>query len=104
MPDTQIEIRELPARIEEVIALAQAGTEVILTEDSVARAKLVPVPQANGVQLLTVNLDHVLAVESLPKVQKDPFDRLLVAQAIIEKATLITTDPLLSNYPVPILW
>src|SRR5947209_8324226 len=67
-------------------------------------ALLLAQQQANGLQILPVVLDHVLAVELLPKAHKDPFDRLLVAQAIIEKATLITADPLLSHYPVPTLW
>lgn len=60
--------------------------------------------QTNGVKVLDITLPHVLAVESLPAIHKDPFDRLLVAQANIEGATLITSDRIFSQYPVQILW
>src|SRR5437870_2947337 len=46
--------------------------------------------QVNGVQILPVTLDHVLAVEGLPMPHKDPFDRLLVAQANTEGAKLVS--------------
>src|SRR4051812_6947949 len=49
--------------------------------------------QANGIQVLPVVLDHVLALEGLPTPHKDPFDRLLVAQANAEAAALVTVDP-----------
>jgi PIN domain nuclease of toxin-antitoxin system len=60
--------------------------------------------QANGIQVQSVTLQHVLAVESLPAIHKDPFDRLLVAQATIEGATLITSDRIFGQYPVQVLW
>ena len=60
--------------------------------------------QANGVQILPVKLDHVLAVESLPAVHKDPFDRLLIAQANVEGAVLVSADALVAQYPVSVLW
>ena len=60
--------------------------------------------QANGVQILPVTLEHVLAVESLPAVHKDPFDRLLIAQANVEGAVLVSADALFAQYPVSVLW
>jgi PIN domain nuclease of toxin-antitoxin system len=60
--------------------------------------------QANGIQILPVTLDHVLAVESLPAAHKDPFDRLLVAQANVEGAVLVTADAIFAQYPVTVLW
>jgi PIN domain nuclease of toxin-antitoxin system len=58
----------------------------------------------NGIQILDVTLAHSLAVSSLPLIHKDPFDRLLVAQANVEGAVLVTADSLLSGYPVSIHW
>ena len=58
----------------------------------------------NGLIIVDVTLAHVLAVGSLPAVHKDPFDRLLVAQAITEGTTLVTADPVFAQYPVPTLW
>jgi PIN domain nuclease of toxin-antitoxin system len=60
--------------------------------------------QTNGVQILPVGLEHVLALDALPAHHKDPFDRLLVAQANVEGASLVSRDPLFSSYPVKLLW
>jgi PIN domain nuclease of toxin-antitoxin system len=49
-------------------------------------------------------LDHVLAVEGLPTPHKDPFDRLLVAQANVEGAVLLSIDAIFAQYPVNVLW
>ncbi len=59
---------------------------------------------ANGLQLLPVTLDHVFAVRPLPSPHKDPFDRLLVAQAIAERAVLVSADPVFAGYPVTVVW
>ena len=60
--------------------------------------------QTNGVQILPVELEHALALDALPAHHKDPFDRLLVAQANVEDASLVSRDPLFSSYPVKLLW
>jgi PIN domain nuclease of toxin-antitoxin system len=60
--------------------------------------------QANGLRVLPATLAHSLAVEGLPPVHKDPFDRLLVAQAIVEAARLVSADAVFSHYPVQLLW
>ncbi len=56
----------------------------------------------NGYQELPILSDHVVAIESLPAIHKDPFDRLLVAQATVEGLTLLTLDPIIASYPGPI--
>ena len=56
----------------------------------------------NGYSELPIISDHVVATESLPLIHKDPFDRVLVAQATVEGITLLTIDPLVSQYPGPI--
>ena len=45
---------------------------------------------------------HAVAVADLPPFHKDPFDRLLIAQAQVEGITLLTRDPLVAQYPAPI--
>jgi len=60
--------------------------------------------QASGLQVLAVSLAHVLAVEGLPPIHKDPFDRLLAAQANVEAAEFVTADPIFARYPVRLLW
>ena len=56
----------------------------------------------NGYSELPIISDHVVATESLPPIHKDPFDRVLVAQATIEGVTLLTIDSLVAQYPGPI--
>ena len=57
----------------------------------------------NGFQLLPVNLPHALYLENLPFHHKDPFDRLLISQAIVENMTLVSADAQFSNYQVNLL-
>jgi PIN domain nuclease of toxin-antitoxin system len=56
----------------------------------------------NAYTELPIISDHVVAIESLPLIHKDPFDRILVAQATVEGVTLLTIDALVSQYPGPI--
>jgi PIN domain nuclease of toxin-antitoxin system len=56
-----------------------------------------------GFGTVPVVLDHVLAVESLPRHHRDPFDRILIAQAQLEGMTLVTSDRAVRKYPVAIL-
>ena len=56
----------------------------------------------NGYAELDVTGAHATAVDLLPPIHKDPFDRILVAQAQIEGITLLTTDEIVARYPGPI--
>jgi PIN domain nuclease of toxin-antitoxin system len=56
----------------------------------------------NNYAELAVTGAHVAALASLPPIHKDPFDRMLVAQAIVEGLTLVTSDPAVAKYPGPI--
>jgi PIN domain nuclease of toxin-antitoxin system len=56
----------------------------------------------NGYSELPIISQHVVETEILPPIHKDPFARILVAQATVEGITLLTTDSLLSQYPGPI--
>jgi hypothetical protein len=61
-----------------------------------------PWPLDNGYLELPVTSAHAVAVEALPPIHKDPFDRILIAQAIFEGITLLTVDPSVAKYPGPI--
>jgi PIN domain nuclease of toxin-antitoxin system len=56
----------------------------------------------NGYLELTITSEHAIAVDLLPPIHRDPFDRILVAQATIEGITLLTADPLVARYPGPV--
>jgi len=57
-----------------------------------------------GLRPLPVSHQHALAVFALPPHHRDPFDRLLIAQANLEDMILITADRMVQRYPVQILW
>lgn len=57
----------------------------------------------NGYQELLITSQHALSTEMLPQIHKDPFDRLLLAQATMEQAILLTADSLILKYPGPVL-
>jgi PIN domain nuclease of toxin-antitoxin system len=58
----------------------------------------------NAIQLFPITLSHILELSNLPSLHRDPFDRLLVAQARVENITILTNDKLISQYPVSVLW
>ncbi len=58
---------------------------------------------ANELEEMPFTSEHALAVQSLPDIHRDPFDRGLVAQAISEQITLLTADKRVAAYPGPIM-
>jgi PIN domain nuclease of toxin-antitoxin system len=56
----------------------------------------------NGYLELPITSEHAVAIDGLPPIHKDPFDRLLVAQSMVEGITLLTADPLVAQYPAPV--
>jgi PIN domain nuclease of toxin-antitoxin system len=77
------------------IALGKLDFEVASLERALA---------ASGIQLLGIDLKHTARLATLPHHHRDPFDRLLVAQAISESMTLVTRDAELAGYGVRLLW
>ena len=56
----------------------------------------------NGYSELPITSEHAVAVDGLPAIHKDPFDRMLVAQATVEGIALLTADPRVAQYPGPV--
>jgi PIN domain nuclease of toxin-antitoxin system len=56
----------------------------------------------NGYRELAVTGEHAVAVANLPPLHRDPFDRILVAQSVVEGITLLTSDPRVAQYPAPV--
>lgn len=111
--------RTLPPKARD--ALADPGNECLLSMASVwelaikaslGKLKLaLPVRRyvadhvaANAFRLLDIGLPHVGRVEALPFHHRDPFDRLLAAQALEEKLPVITADPVFRKYGVKRVW
>ena len=60
--------------------------------------------QKNAIQILPIQTAHVFGVAALPDVHKDPFDRLLIAQANVENMVFLSGDGVFKHYPVQIIW
>lgn len=56
----------------------------------------------NGYSELAITSQHAVTIKGLPPIHKDPFDRILVAQSIVEGIALLTTDPVVAQYPGPV--
>jgi PIN domain nuclease of toxin-antitoxin system len=56
----------------------------------------------NGYHELAITSEHAVAIDGLPPFHKDPFDRILVAQSMVEGIILLTADPLVAQYPGPV--
>ncbi|MEO8028017.1 MAG: type II toxin-antitoxin system VapC family toxin [Bryobacteraceae bacterium] len=55
-------------------------------------------------RLLPIALDHLYELSRLPRLHGDPFDRLLIAQAMTEQLPIVTMDQEFARYPVPVVW
>ena len=65
---------------------------------------LAQVLQEEGFALLPIGFLHLGALAALPMLHRDPFDRMLIAQAIAEGMPLVTADRAMRPYPVPVFW
>ena len=59
---------------------------------------------ANGFEMLPIDFRHVARVAALPSHHRDPFDRLLVAQALEERLAVVSADPVFRRYRVARVW
>ncbi len=59
---------------------------------------------AYGMQLLPIRYEHILALESLPHHHGDPFDRLLIAQALTESLPILSADRIFASYGIKLVW
>ncbi len=100
--------RELIRKAAEVHFSVASAWEIAIKSGN-RRLSLPPemnIPQdlaSDGFRVLDVTLDHALGVQSLPRHHGDPFDRLLVSQALAEGLTIVTSDRNIARYPVPVL-
>ena len=87
------------ASIWEVVVKHTLGRADFRADPAKLRASLL----ANGYAEVSIASAHALAILDLPSIHRDPFDRMLVAQTIVEEATLVTADSTVSRYPASIV-
>ncbi|RUL78814.1 type II toxin-antitoxin system VapC family toxin [Dyella choica] len=86
------------ASLWEIVIKRGLGRDDFKVDPRVLRRSLLD----NGYQELSIHSEHAVAIDTLPPIHKDPFDRLLVAQAMVEGITLLTADERVAEYPGPI--
>lgn len=86
------------ASLWEVAIKSQLGREDFSVDARLLRRGLLD----NGYGEIAITSQHAVAIGGLPPVHKDPFDRLLIAQSMVEGITLLTADALVGQYPGPI--
>jgi len=59
--------------------------------------------QENGYIQIPISSEHSLITGTLPMIHKDPFDRILIAQSIVEGISLLTSDEIIAQYPAPVI-
>lgn len=89
------------ASCQEIVVKHQIG-KLPLPENP---ARYIPrIREAHGINALPIDETDALHLSSLPPIHKDPFDRLLVSQAICRGLTILTPDPLIHSYPARWEW
>jgi len=96
--DEQNELIFSTASLWEVVIKRRLGRESFKLDPRLLRRGLLD----NGYGELPISSEHVVAIDTLPPIHKDPFDRVLVAQALVEGITLLTTDAVVAGYPAPV--
>ncbi len=110
---------QLPGRVREIIAdganklfLSAASCWEIAIKAGLGKIILPQQPDKfiveqmalNAVRALPVEARHALHVFHLPSLHRDPFDRIIIAQALVDKIPIITSDALIRKYKVPTIW
>lgn len=92
----------------ELVVSAVAAYEIVYKQ---GLGRLAPLPdglprrlQRAGMAVLALTLEHAVAAASLRGPHRDPWDRIMMAQAMAEDLTVVTVDRVFSDYGVPVLW
>ena len=96
--DEENELLFSPVNLWEVAIKRALGRRDFQFDSRVLRSNLL----LNGYQELPITSQHAVAIDQLPDIHKDPFDRLLIAQSMVEGILLITSDPTVAKYPAPV--
>jgi len=107
-PNLSLKAREAIIDGSNVVFISAATAWEITIKKAIGKLKL---PEGSYLEELTlhrftpldITTEHALAVEHLPPHHKDPFDRMLIAQAQVEKLTLVTRDEKIKAYPVSVI-
>jgi PIN domain nuclease of toxin-antitoxin system len=105
-------VRDIIADSENTLYLSVASSWEIIIKFKTGKLPLPELPtqfiqsclSVNCFESLAIDLPHVLQINTLPDHHKDPFDRILIAQAQVENIPILTVDRLIVQYPVQTIW
>lgn len=111
-PQLSQPVRDITSKPDSILYLSVASSWEIVIKFKTGRLPLPEAPSqfiqscltVNRFESLAIDLAHVLQVETLPEHHKDPFDRILIAQAQVENIPILTLDQLIAQYPVQTIW
>jgi PIN domain nuclease of toxin-antitoxin system len=95
-------------RANQLMVSAAVGYEIVYKQ---SQGRLPPSPEAlpprlrrEGVETLAISLDHAVTAAQLPGPHRDPWDRIMIAQALVEQLRVVTVDKVFAEYGVPVIW
>lgn len=111
-PKLSLRAREIFADGNNELLLSAASGWEISIKVQIGRLRLPADPQhfipdqlsTNAIRSLPIQMNHALHVLTLPNHHRDPFDRLLVAQAQLEELPILSADPQIGKYQVDVIW
>ena len=100
------------ASAEEEVYLSAASSWEIAIKTRLGKFRLPEAPGQyvpkrlleQGIRSLPINQNHSLLVFDLPSHHSDPFDRMIIAQAMVEQMTVLTSDRIFEKYPIDVIW
>ena len=98
LEDPDNELLFSPASLWEIAIKRGLGREDFRVDVRLLRRGLLD----NGYKEVAITSAHAVAVDGLPPIHKDPFDRILVAQSMVEGILLLTADSMVAQYPGPV--
>ena len=98
-PDNDIYISL--ASIWEVVI--KVSLQKLIIEDTVANFITTQI-KGNSIKILDIKLKHIVALENLPYYHRDPFDRLIITQSMLEKIPVLSRDSIFDQYPIKRIW
>jgi PIN domain nuclease of toxin-antitoxin system len=104
-PQLSQTVRDIIADSDNTLYLSVASSWEIIIKFNTGKLPL-PEPPTQFIRFesLAINLPHVLQINTLPDHHKDPFDRILIAQAQVENIPILTVDRMIVEYPVQTIW